>query len=300
MRQKLMTKVNLNHNIGSSAPDAKSPREREISSDNKVDSLESVNTKHPYLTSQSDKNEQFNIEQTLSDAEEAIDTATAERSEQNFNMAIEAYEQALTHYQTAINGIENRSSERDKKIEEAIEKTHEDLQAVKEVKKRKSEAIEALEPAERSLQEAIVAYIEGNQTVARVRFQQARDSFRDALEIIENSNKNAFESSVIVSVEPKRKFSSTALSEVELIPTAAVTILSDQGIDTIGDLDCINKPIEKENTVGELIAAGVIDASTGTTLTLLSWWHNGTYTFETIEDVKQRQQQADYGFNHSS
>lgn len=137
MRQKLMTKVNLNHNIGSSAPDAKSPREREISSDNKVDSLESVNTKHPYRTSQSDKNEQFNIEQTLSDAEEAIDTATAERSEQNFNMAIEAYEQALTHYQTAINGIKNRSTERDKKIEEAIEKTHEDLQAVKEVKKRK-------------------------------------------------------------------------------------------------------------------------------------------------------------------
>ena len=63
------------------------------------------------------------------------------------------------------------ATEKRSEIEEAINSTRADLKTIKPRREQRSDVIDALQPAEWSLQEAIVAYIEDNQTVTRIRFR---------------------------------------------------------------------------------------------------------------------------------
>jgi hypothetical protein len=234
-------------------------------------------------------------------AEAAIETAVTANSNNNYGEAAEAYSEAITEYQAALEALPAGASEQREEIEQAIESTRADLEAVKTQREQQSEVIEALQPAERSVQEAIVAYIANDQTVARIRFRQARDTFEDAHETITESEADLLTDPVTVNVQPDRKPPSTTLSELSVIPEAAATALADAGIETVDNLDGKDESPWRPTAVEELVADDSIDEDVATTLTLLSWWHGDeTYTFETAEAVERRQQQADYGFNQSS
>jgi len=73
--------------------------------------------------------------------------------------------------------------------------------------------------------------------VARIRFRQARDSFKDDHETITDSDEDLFSNPLEVSSQPGRELSSPTLSDLLVISEAAATALSDDGINTVDDLD---------------------------------------------------------------
>jgi hypothetical protein len=166
---------------------------------------------------------------------------------------------------------------------------------------KQNEVINHIKLAERSLQEAIVAYIQADQTVARIRFRKARDIFKDAHKAIVESEADLLTEPVAVDAQLDRKLSSTTISGLPGIPETAATELTEAGIETVDDLDGGAKSSWTPAAVEELVDDEKIEKDIATTLTLLSWWHGDeSYEFDTAEAVESRQQQADYGFNHSS
>jgi len=232
------------------------------------------------------------------DAEEARKAAESAKANYDFETAIDEYRGAINLYRTAVEELAISESESRQKLTEAIESTREELEATKTLSENQSDVIEILHPAYRSFQEAIVAYVEGNQTITRIRFRQARDNFEDAVETIKKSEEDPFTSSVEVAAQPDRELSSMTLSEIPTIPEPAATQLSDAGIKKVKNINSSDEPPWIPPTVAELADTEPISDEVVTTLTLLSWWPNDdSYEFDTVEMVERWQQQADHGFN---
>ena len=234
-------------------------------------------------------------------AEEALETAVTAESNEKYGKAVDAYSDALSEYQAALRILPTGATEQRKEIEQIIESTRADLEAVKTRREQQNEVIDDLQPAERSLQEAIVAYIENDRTVARIRFRQARDTFEDAQETIVENEADLLTEPVAVDVQPDREPSSTTLSDLPGIPKAASAELAKLGIEAVDDLDSSDKSPWTPAVVEELVDDDTIEEDAATTLTLLSWWQGDkSYEFDTAQAVERRQQQADYGFNQTS
>lgn len=233
-------------------------------------------------------------------AEAAIETAETAKANSNFGAAADAYKNAIAYYQTALEELDAEATERREEITEAIATTRADYSTVKNPQERRKKAIEILTPPERSFQEAIVAFGEGDFTVAKIRFRQARDTFEEALETTLQGDTNRFSPPVEVSVEPDRELSSTTFAEIEEIPDSVVAALAKHDIETIDELESGNKPPWTPPAVAEVEQKDLISEEDAMTLTLLSWWHSGSVEFDSRQDISKRQQQADYGFDQAS
>ena len=233
-------------------------------------------------------------------AETALETAVTAESNGELSDAVDAYSEAISEYQTALDLLDAGDAKKRTEIEQAIESARADLETITTLQKHQTKLIEALQPAERSFQEAVAASIQADQTVARIRFRQARDAFDDARKTIADSKDNLLSKPVEVSVNPGRELSSTILGELPAISEAAAA-LADAGIETITDLDSSDESPWTPAAVEELVADDTIEEDIVATLTLLSWWHgDGSYEFDTAEAIEMRHQQADYGFDHTS
>lgn len=245
--------------------------------------------------------DQFSVDSLREQADAALKTAETARENKNYNQAAAAYEEALSKYQAALNEPPDGQANPRNELEEAVELARQRLDKVTTKLEDQRTVTKSLQPAERSLREAIVAYVEDDQTVARIRFRQARDSFEEAREIIAEREGSLLTDPIEMAVQPDRKLSSMTLSEFAAIPEAVAAALSDAGIEKIDDLDSSTEPPWTPAAVEELVSNDTIEEDVATTLTLLSWWQDDdSYEFETAEAIEKRQQQANYGFNHSS
>ena len=270
-------------------PDETAPTQADTSEQSASEGAESTESK------------QTGVENLREQADTALESADTARERNDYSAARDAYEEALGTYQAALDELPVGQADTRTELEEAIESTRQDLNEVTNIHENQRSVREALQPAERGLQEAIVAYIENDQTVARIRFRQARDTFEDAHETITESEDDLLTEPVVVAVQPDREPPSTTLTELPVVSEAEATALADAGIETVDDLDSSAESPWTPGAVEELVANETIEEGILTTLTLLSWWHGDeTYTFETAEGVERRQQQADYGFNQSS
>ena len=131
--------------------------------------------------------EQSTIEGLREQADTALESAETAREHNHLSAARDDYEEALEKYQAAVDELSVGQADTRTELETAIESTHQALDEVTTLHEAHGAVVGALQPAERSLQEAIVAYIKNDQTVARIRFRQARDTFDDAHETIAES-----------------------------------------------------------------------------------------------------------------
>jgi LPXTG-motif cell wall-anchored protein len=233
-------------------------------------------------------------------ADKAIETAVTAKSNNNYDEAAEAYTEAITEYQSAFEALAAGATEQQKEISQVIESARSDLEAVTTRRDQRNDVTDSLQPAERSLQEAIVAFVEDDQTIARIRFRQARDTFAEAIEKLDNSDVDVLSQPIEVDVEPDRALSSTTFSELPSIPDAAASALSDSDIETIEDLANSEKPPWTPPEVDGLTNTEELSEETVAKLTVLSWWHDDeSYEFNSAEAITHRQQQAEYGFEQA-
>jgi hypothetical protein len=235
-----------------------------------------------------------------SNAETAIETALTAKSSNNLAEAVDAYSNAINEYQAAVESLDAEATEQRAEIEKEIESARADLEAVKTRHDQRNEVITALQAAERSIQEAIVAFVDDKQTISRIRFRQARDTFEEVITTIAETDDNLLTPPIELSIEPDRELSSTTLGELPAIPDVAASKLAETDVETINELGTSEEPPWIPPAVAELTDADALSDETVAVLTILSWWHDGSSCkFETAEKVTRRQQQADYGFNQT-
>jgi hypothetical protein len=231
-------------------------------------------------------------------AAKAIERAERAADYGDFDMAVDSYEDAIVQIEQAIAGSDGDSKQ---ELKTMLTDAQAAIETVTERREQRTEVVETLAPAERSFQEAIVAYIEHNQTVGRIRFRQARDTFEEAHETITESEEALLTEPIEVSVQPDQELPSAKISDLPAIPESVATVLADAGIETVDDLDSSDESPWMPAGIEELVDDETIEEDIATALTLLSWWHyDGSYVFDTVEAVARRQQQANYGFNHIS
>jgi predicted negative regulator of RcsB-dependent stress response len=278
-----------------------SSRQATTSTTNKIESTQASSSEQAGSGGdESTESERSAIESLREQADTALDSAETARKRDDFSAARDGYEEAIKMYRTVVYELSAGQSDMRTELEAAIESTCQDLNEVTNLDKAHRAIVETLQQAERSLQEAIVAYVENDQTVARIRFRQARDGFNDAHETIAESETDLLTEPVTVDVQPDRELSSTTIADLPEVTETAAAELTEVGIVTIENLDNSNEPPWTPTAVEELVADGTIDEMVATGLTLLSWWHgDGSYTFETAETVECRQHQADYGFTRT-
>jgi tetratricopeptide (TPR) repeat protein len=234
-------------------------------------------------------------------AEKSLEKAVDAVENNELETATEAYNRAISQYQAALDELPTGATAKRKEIKNEIESTRSDVEKIQTRNGQQSRVADALQPAERSFQEAIIALAEDNQTIARIRFRQARDTFGEAIETIEKSDTDLLSPPIEVSANPDQELSSTTLSKLTTIPEDVVTPLGEAGIKTIRDLDARGEPPWTPSTVAEIIDMDSVSEDIVTTLTVLSWWHNDDeYNFDTTEKIVRRQQQADYGFDRAT
>ncbi|SDF44204.1 PQQ-like domain-containing protein [Halorubrum xinjiangense] len=252
-------------------------------------------------TDQSGTDASSRVDEFRSEAETALEMAVAAKENNLFDEAEDAYDVALTQYEAALDELDAGDAETRTKVEESIDAAHAELTALETLHEQQEEIIETLETAEHSFQVAIMAYVEGSQTLARIRFRQARDSFAEAVDIVEDSDEDLLSPPVEVSVQPDRELASTALSELPAVPEAAVASLSDAGVNEIDELEEREEPPWPPTPVETLATEETTSDRVETTLTLLSWWEDtDSHEFETAAAVSRRRDQAEYGFARSS
>ena len=241
------------------------------------------------------------VDELRSEAETALEAATTAREDSQFDEAVDAYTKAISHYQSALEGLNADDNETRTEIEESLDSTRDNLEAVRTRQEQRDDLLEALKAGERSFQEGIVAYTEGGHTLAKIRFRQARGEFEQAVDLVENTdNDDLLNPPIEVSVQPDSELASTTLGELPPIPEVAVTKLADAGVETISDLESSDESPWPPAVVEPLVAEEIITDDAVAMLTLLSWWEDtDSYEFDTAAAISRRRDQAGHGFNQS-
>jgi hypothetical protein len=241
------------------------------------------------------------VEELRAAADEALDTAVAAREDNRLNDALDAYNTALTHYEAARDSLDAGATKPRAEIDRQLETTREAIAAVEQRATQRTTITEALTAAEHSFRVGVIAYTEGSQTLARIRFRQARDSFTEANELLETADSDLLTPPVEIQVQPDRDLPSQTLSELPAVPEPVTTALADAGIDTVPELESNDGPPWQPAVVETAVADTSVDDDVATTLTLLSWIDDtDTSAFATSTAVTRRRDQAAYGFTQST
>ena len=253
-------------------------------------------------TEKTDNDSSSSVDKLRSEAETAVETAATARENNNLSGAADAYTEALSGYQDALEEVDAGDTETRAEIEDVLNTIRDDLEAVRTRQEQRDDLFEALKAGERSFQEGIVAYTEGGHTLAKIRFRQARGAFEQAVDLVENTdNDDLLNPPIEVSVQSDSELASTTLGELPPIPEGAVSKLADAGVETIGDLESSDESPWPPAVVEPLVAEEIISDDAVAMLTLLSWWEDtDSYEFDTAAAISRRRDQAGHGFNQSS
>lgn len=217
------------------------------------------------------------------------------RNDGEFEKAISKYNNAIDTYEIEIENISQ---------DQTIERINSELNEVQNKKESLSKLYESvsnlreqLQTAERNFREGITAYIKGSETVANIRFRQARDQFEKALEQSEMSESDLFETEIIVSSEIAIEPPQQDFTDYSHISNEALSILKEKGIKKPQNIDSnsnregtaiipqkLDFNLESENDAE--VEAGLISC----------WYGNENIKFNSTDDISMRQKQAEIGF----
>ncbi|WP_165874888.1 outer membrane protein assembly factor BamB family protein [Natrarchaeobius oligotrophus] len=223
-----------------------------------------------------------------SQAETVRNAAEAAREKGDFEETLEAYDRATDRYRAALDDAGDEAAD----LRVAIDDLRAERRSVRQLVDQREELRDTLGVAERSLHEAIVAHVEGEGTLPRIRYRQARDAYDDALELLGEADRDPLEAPLSVPIEFE---GSHPPSEVTNLPGASereIEVLAKAGIETIDDLasddDLPGSVADSEGLSEELI---------GRLRPLLWWYGDGEVTFDTREAIERRRSHASTGLD---
>jgi hypothetical protein len=228
---------------------------------------------------------------------ETIATDGREASEEsNLNEAIDRFSEALRYYRAAADKVDD--PDREAEIETTVATLREDRNELKTQLESQTALNEALQAGEESFQEAIRAYVAGEQTLSRIRFRQARDRFEDASNTIKDSDTELLATPIIVAITTDRELPTMQLSDLRGFDSKTTATLESKGITTVSDLTEDDTETVVPDNIAEVSTGDALSESVTTKLTMLSWLHSQEkFGFRTKQDVAGRYKQAKRGFD---
>ena len=243
------------------------------------------------------------IDHAIQNCEDVVEAAASARSDGSFDEATEQYETASTGYRTVLERLPAGDDRHD-----AIEAALTDIQAVQrqitELQERRETVTNRLTAAENSFQTAVRAHVNGEQTVAKIRYRQARDGFEEALELIDD-DLPVFEKPIQVSSDADALAVSGPLAEFSRLSAATTDALSDKEIATVGDLQSRavgSSTIDTDGSeptppVRDRFESTAIDQADVPILVALSCQRTGAISFTARSDVQRRIDQTTFGYD---
>ena len=230
-------------------------------------------------------------------ASELLTQASGAKSNGEYQQAADAYEKAISRLeQAAVEADEEANAELNAKIAE----TQVALDNLTAVREERDSLRTNLNAAERNFKEGIARYAADEQTVARIRFRQARDAFNEAQQSINDSDTELLTSPIEVNFEAEATLPSMARDDLAVLEESTLETLSAGDIESITDLEANTAELTPA-VVTDLRQSNEINDDEAELLTILSWWYEGDNREFTSEDsISRRYEQADYGFNQST
>mgnify|MGYP006436122083 CR=1 FL=1 len=234
-------------------------------------------------------------------ADELLIEADSLQNDGRFAEAGDLYEEATSRYETAVEQCSD---------EEIIEEVNEEIEAIEQrqhevelLSENLPEVQEALELGESSLQTAIAAHVSDELTIARIRYRQARDQYKTALEQIEETDVFLFADPIEISVNRERSVESRSLSDIFELTADEEEKLRETGFETISDIQGEEVTIDTDN---ELILSRIQELQSNNSLTdklahqlTALYFHcdNKKYQFSSKDKIELQLQQAVSGYD---
>lgn len=237
------------------------------------------------------------LEQILS-ADKGVTAADKYREEGAIERAVEEYRSAVDQYEAAVDDAHQK--ETIDRITTSLEEVREKYNETRSLHEGRSSLREQLQSAERSFKEAVGAFIDGSETVANIRFRQARDQYEEALKQV-NTNKGLFEAPIEVDAEIAIEHPQQELSEYSHLTTGTLSTLSESGIERLDDID-------DSAAAGPMASLFRSDSDSNidfveegeATSTIISWWYNQeSVTYTSGDEISFRQKQSTKGFEQT-
>ena len=238
------------------------------------------------------------VDQLITDGNQAIEANKQAYRNNEYRAAVESLSNAIDYYQAAIDRISNPNKIAD--LEETIADAKAEKRRIESITTVQTAVKEALQTGERNFKEAIARYAVGNQTVARIRFRQARDAYEEARQTIENSEIEMFAEPIEVSFEEEATLPSIAIEELAAVDDATLNALSAVDVESLTDIGDDTDEITPA-VLTDMHQNGEISVKEATLLTVLSWWYEGNiHVFFSKKEISQRYKKANYGFDQST
>lgn len=256
---------------------------REPSSADKIDSA--ANT----------ENDDNSIIEMLSDADEFVNTADDVRSGGNIEEAVNKYNMAIGLYEEALKKTNNK--ETSDRISTSLEETRKKHEETNQQYESISSLREQLQSAERSYKEAVAAFINGSETVANIRFRQARDQYEGALAQVEDTDSDVFETPINILADIAIEQPQQDLTNYGHISDETLSILKNEGMENIQDIktNSYGRNSVISSTESSLYLESDNNAEVEAAL-IACWYGDESIKFNSTDDVSMRQQQAKIGF----
>ena len=225
----------------------------------------------------------------VSDAETAV-------AEGNLSAALDYYTEARESYQTAIEMADDPEAQQElTNTVDQLQADREELQALQDDRESLSQALEV---GEERLQTAIAAHSRGEETLARVRYRQARDQFATAIDESETADAELFAVPLDVSVSHSAGLSTKPIDELRGLDTGTAAALVDRDITTVEELQqAVDSNKEPVVSLG-LDDKEAVDAAVADRLAALCWWDGTeTQTFRSVAQISRRHEKAAAGFD---
>jgi tetratricopeptide (TPR) repeat protein len=227
-----------------------------------------------------------------------IESADKAKNNCEFGEAEEQYREALEHLEQAKEVCDS-STDDHQNVVDKIQYVRKNIELTSDLTGKRPTLTETLTKAERSFQEGVAGYVDDDQTVAKIRFRQARDEFENARQIIENSDDFLLNQPVDVTTEPQLSPPVNTIAKFTRITDATVEMLSSMSIEAIEDLQVDDGGLQP-SVIETFESRGAVTEEESTLLTILSWWDEGGSTeFGTATKIDCRFERSKYGFEKS-
>lgn len=228
----------------------------------------------------------------LKQAEKAVAEGDAARSDEEHQRAIDAYETALEIYEQAKSRAD--TDERKSSLGETVAETQRKLDTVRERKERIDKVRNPVQNAESSFQTAIAEHAQNNLIPARRDYRQARDQYEQALDMLDELEKDVFkkEGEITVSVNLEAEYLPKKLIAWDYLSDDERETLSETGIGTLSDIRNVS-----DEVIQELVEDGTIEKELANQLRAVKWWHGGEErTFTSSKTIERQRDRAKKGF----
>jgi len=232
-----------------------------------------------------DVSSEMESDELIEDATQAFEEGQHAKDRGEYGRAATRLEESIEMFDQALSAVDD---DRASDIRDDLEAAKAALSSIDSARQALDDIRELLAAAEADMENAIVAFVTNQQTVARVRFRQARDRYEQALDLLDDEGIEQLELSVNVPTDEAPDVVDT-FDSIRGVDADTIETLRDAGYAVPTDLQGLS--------IEELARTADVGDETAARLKIASWHTpSNQRSFASIDDVAARLEAATLGY----